>query len=197
MISQDVIKALRERITALEAGTGPISSEDFDALQTRIADLEGGNNVSQATFDALQQRVTALENADAAPPGERRLHASPDPPPHSYLPSTTQLNAVIYFNSEAFDAQNYGDPIKRTSKLTYQTLNNQRSSFDFKLQTSQIVDEITFFQLGESTEYQFYNPTQTDANSFNVSPLIKNHYPENQHVYFSTFLTYSSDLHTF
>ena len=104
---------------------------------------------------------------------------------------------MIYFNSDVFDAQNYGDPVKKTSKLTSQTLNYQHSSFDFKMQTSQVVDVSTYFQLGESTEYQFINAVQTDANSFNVSPLIKSHYPEDHYVYFSTFMTLSSDLHTF
>ena len=179
------------------ANTG-IGKDTANELQSRVADLEGG--VSQATFDALLQRVTALENADAAPQGgdgTRRLHASPDAQPHSYLPSTTQLNAVIYFNSDVFDAQNYGDPVKKTSKLTSQTLNYQHSSFDFKMQTSQVVDVNTYFQLGESTEYQFINAVQTDANSFNVSPLMKSHYPEDHYVYFSTSVTLSSDLHIF
>ena len=115
--------------------------------------------------------------------------------PHSYLPSTTQLNAVIYFNHEVFDSQNFEDPVKTTSKLTSQTLNFHRSSFEFKLQRTFIKDEHTYFQLGEVNEYEFYNAMQTDANNFNVSPLIKSHYPDD--VYFSTFVTLSSDLHTF
>ena len=108
---------MAEKVTNIEGDY--VSKDDAAAFETRIADLEGG--VSQATFDALLQRVTALENADAAPQdgdGTRRLHASPDHLPHSYLPSSTQLNAVIYFNSAVFDAHNYGDPVKKTSKIT-------------------------------------------------------------------------------
>ena len=105
------------------------------------------------------------------------------------------LKVAMYYNDEIFVPEEYGeDSIKRTSKILYSQINEEKPSYYFfDLQSSILEDQTDFIQFGNGEETYFNSPKQKQLSDFKVYDSGWKNFPT-FYKFFSTTITISPDV---